>query len=119
MRISDRKINTILKKQIEKTFVQTVVDFKNIKETEKFLRDFFTSSEFEIFAKRIAVGYWLKKKRSYGNIKENLKVSSATIAQISELSKKKGFQLAIKKIEAEEWATKWSEKIKNLGKRKK
>ena len=54
----------------------------------------------------------LKKERSYENIKNNLKVSSATIASVQSMVGKPGFQLALKKIEAEEWASKWEEKIK-------
>ena len=59
----------------------------------------------------MAIAYYLKKGRSYANIKENLKVSSATIASVQEITDTKGVQLAIKKVEAEEWANKWSEKI--------
>ena len=81
---------------------------------EVFLSNFFTEAEIETFAKRLAVAYWLKKGRSYSNIRENLKVSSATIAEISSLLDNPGFSLAIKKIEAEEWANQWADKIKKL-----
>ena len=56
----------------------------------------------------------LKKKRSYENIKNNLKVSSATIATAEKNIDSKGIKLALKKLEAEEWANVWSEKIKKL-----
>ena len=69
--------------------------------------------------KRLATGYWLTKKRSYEVIKENLKVSSATIATIAQDMKSPGWQLAMKKVLAEEWATKWEQKIKDLLKMKK
>lgn len=114
MRVSDRKINDILKKQILETFSQLLVDLKNEKEASIFLADFFNEAEFETYAKRLAVAYWLKKGRSYSNIKENLKVSSATIASIEKLVEKPGFMLAIKKLEAEEWANVWAEKIKKF-----
>lgn len=68
-------------------------------------------------SKRLAVAYWLKKGRSYENIKQNLKVSSATIASVQENFKKGGFQIVLKKLEAEEWANKWSVKIKKFVKR--
>ncbi len=111
MRISGNKLNISFKNQIVKTFAQTLVDFKNMDETHSFLTDFFNDSELETFAKRLSVAYWLKKGRSYENIKTNIKVSSATIATIEKLSKKPGFALAIKKMEAEEWANVWAEKI--------
>lgn len=114
MRISERKVHSSLKNQIAKTFIQAIVDFKNPQEAEIFLADFFTDSEFDTYAKRLAVAYWLKKGRSYTNIRENLKVSSATIASVQNTIDTPGIKLAIKKIEAEEWATQWSEKIKKV-----
>ena len=55
-----------------------------------------------------------RKGRSYENIKQNLKVSSATVASIQSMLDKKGIKLALKKIEAEEWANLWSERIKKF-----
>jgi hypothetical protein len=43
-----------------------------------------------------------------------LKVSSATIAEVSSSMKSPGFARALKKIEAEEWANQWVEKIKKF-----
>jgi len=114
MRTSDRKLNPSFKNQLVKTFAQTLVDLKDPDEINTFLQDFFNDSELETFAKRLAIAYWLKKKRSYNNIKENLKVSSATIATIEKLMEKSGFVLALKKIEAEEWANVWAEKIRRV-----
>lgn len=114
MRTSDRIINPSLRNQIFKTFLQLVVDLKDTKEAEIFLSDFFNDGELETFAKRLAVSYWLKKGRSYANIKENLKVSSGTIAAAQQDLKKPGFQLALKKVEAEEWANQWAERIKKI-----
>lgn len=114
MRTSDQKLSNALKSQIVKTFAQTISDLSNFDEMYKFLNDFFNSSELETFAKRLAVAYWLKKGRSYTNIKQNLKVSSATIASIQNEMGKSGFKLALKKLEAEEWATQWSERIKKI-----
>lgn len=111
MRTSEKKINPSLKKQIESVFAQTVSDLRDIKETDSFLNDFLTDSEYEAFAKRLAIAYWLKKGRSYNNIKDNLKVSSATIATVQSMMDKGGFKLALKKIEAEEWAGQWAERI--------
>ncbi len=114
MRISENKLNISFKNQIIKTFGQTLTDLKNTDEMNKFLVDFFNDSELETFAKRLSIAYYLKKGRSYENIKTNLKVSSATIATIEKLSKKPGFTLAIKKMEAEEWANVWAKKIQKF-----
>ena len=97
MRRSSIKLNPSLKNQITKTFAQAIADFSDYEEVYLFLKDFFTDSELETYSKRLAVAYWLKKKKSYVNIKNDLKVSSATIADVSSHMDKKGFQLAIKK----------------------
>jgi uncharacterized protein YerC len=114
MRTSNRKLNISLRNQVEKTFYQLIADLTNPEEVETFLKDFLNDMELEAFTKRMAVAYWLKKGRSYENIKENLKVSTATIASVQNLMKKPGFKLAIKKIGAEEWANIWTERIKKL-----
>lgn len=116
MRTSSFKLNPVLQSQLTKSLFQVVADLKDESEVEAFLTDFFNQSEFETFVKRLAVAYWLKKGRSYSNIKNNLKVSSATIASVHESLKRPGIVLALKKLEAEEWANVWSEKIKNFTK---
>ena len=107
-------MNGTLKNQIEKTLALVFSDFRNKSEAFEFFKDFLTEKELETLAKRLSVAYWLSKKRSYENIKTNLKVSSATIAKVQIDMKKKGFKNAIKKLDADEWAEKWSEKIKKL-----
>lgn len=114
MRVSDRKLNPSLKSQIIKIFAQTLVDLKDSKEARSFLKDFLTDAEIETFAKRLAIAYWLKRGRSYANIKQNLKVSSATIADVSSTIETQGIRIALEKIEAEEWANQWAKKIKKF-----
>lgn len=117
MRTSGKILNPSLERQIKKTLAQVVVDINSQEEAERFLKDFFTKAELQVFSKRFAIVYWLKKERSYENIKRNLKVSSATIAGMTKLLKKEGIKNAIKKMEAEEWANKWVEKIKRFTKK--
>lgn len=114
MRISNKKVNASLEKQISEMFVQSIADLRDINETKTFLKDFFNATEYEAFMKRLAIAYWLKKGRSYNNIKENLKVSSATVASVQSIIDKPGIKLILKKAEAEEWANKWAEKIKKF-----
>jgi uncharacterized protein YerC len=89
-----------------------VDDLENKKEIEKFLTDFFSEEEFERYIKRLAIAYWLKKGRDEENIKRNLLATSTEIADANKSLKKDGIKLALKKIEAEEWANVWAEKIK-------
>jgi len=114
MKALEKKMNPSLKKQIKDSLAQVITDIRDKEEALRFLEDFFTPSELEIFSKRLGVAYWLKKGRSYANIKSNLKVSSATVAFIHTLMAKPGVKLALKKLEAEEWANKWAERIKSL-----
>ena len=114
MRTSTQKLNPSFKSQLVKTFAQTLVDLEKLNDAETFIKDFFNDAELETFAKRLAITYWLKKGRSYTNIMQNLKVSSATIASAQELMEKPGFKLALKKMEAEEWANVWAQKIRKF-----
>ncbi len=107
-------MNKILKGNLESLFASTVADIKTPEEAQEFVDDFFSPAEKETFVKRLALTYWLKKGRAYSNIKENLKVSSATISSAQALLAKKGVQNALNKIEAEEWASQWSDKIKKF-----
>ena len=119
MRTSNRKINKTLYNELKRVFIQLIADLKTPDEVDMFLKDFFTDVEYETFSKRIAIAYWLKKGRTYDNIKNNLKVSSATVSFIQTMMEKEGFKLALQKIEAEEWATKWADRIqKFIGKKK-
>jgi uncharacterized protein YerC len=114
MQVSKQKVNQILDKQVKMMLWQLVSDIKNPEEAEKIIGGILTDTELAAISKRLAVGYWLTKNRSYEVIRENLKVSSATIATVQQDLKKPGWKVAIAKVEAEEWATKWEEKIKNL-----
>ncbi len=107
-------MNSSLKRQLLKTFAQMLTDLKNPREVEQFLTDFFDDKELETFIKRIAVVYWIKKGRDAENIKRNLAANPKEIALAEKLLKKEGVKLALKKIEAEEWANQWAQKIKKI-----
>ncbi|EKE06344.1 MAG: hypothetical protein ACD_19C00016G0017 [uncultured bacterium] len=105
-----------LQKEIKNTFFQTLEDLKIKKEFEIFFNDFFDRDELETFTKRLAIAYWLKKKRTVENIKTNLKATREDIDFVKSRLQTKGIKLAVKHMEAEEWSNIWSEKIKKLGK---
>ena len=118
MQVSKQQINPNLEKQILRMWYQLTADIKTPEEAEKIFDGLFSKTELITIAKRLGVGYWLSKARSYENIKQNLKVSSATIASVQQDLKKGGWKEAIKKITADEWASVWEEKIKNLFKKR-
>lgn len=114
MRVSKNKVNKYLSNELFKTLHQAIADLKNPEEVEKFLKAFLSGAEHTTLAKRVAVAYWLDKGRSYENINQNIKVSSATIATIKNALKTDGAKLVLQKIKAEEWATVWSGRIQKF-----
>lgn len=116
MQISKKAINKNIEKQLFSIFYQVVSDLRDPEEVKAFFEDVLTETERTALAKRLAIAHYLAKKRSYDNIKEILKVSSATIAAVAEQMGKggQGFSIALQKIRAEEWAESWTKKIKGL-----
>lgn len=117
MQASRTRVNPIIVKQINSLWQQMVADIKTPMEAETIFNDLLSEIEMMAITKRLAVGYYLHKKRSYEVIKNNLKVSSATIATVQQDLKRPGWKLALQKVLADEWSTKWEEKIKKLIKR--
>ncbi len=115
MQVSKRIINKTIEKQIFGIFFQVISDLKNPEEVKIFFEDILGKAELTALSKRLAIAHYLDKGRSYQNIRETLKVSSATIASVDKMIKKSpGFKLALKKIEADQWAEKWAGKIEGL-----
>lgn len=117
MRVSEEKLNQNIKEQIFEILYQAIADLGNAQEVKTFFNDFLSETEQLALAKRLAIVLYLDKDRSYENIKDNLKVSSATIANTYKDIAKPGYQLALQKVKAEQWAENWSRKINNLIKR--
>jgi uncharacterized protein YerC len=114
MQISKKKLNSTIKNQIEKIFFQMISDTNNPQDAGMIFSDFLTETEKQVITKRLAVAIYLDKGRSYQNIKDALKVSSATIASVNEKMGDPGIQLALRKIKAEQWSDDWSAKISSL-----
>lgn len=105
-------MNPTLKKTITQTFTQLLADLKTEKEIETFLKDFFSEKEYETYIKRLAIAYWLKKGRDKDNIQNNLEATEKEILEIEDKLALPGMKLALKYLEAEEWANVWAERIK-------
>jgi|GEM_PF-403668 len=119
MRKSKKTLAKGVEAQILNTLYQLVADLKTPKEAKLFLGEILTPTELIIFAKRLATACYLADGTTYQKIKEILGLSSATIAGIEQnLKKSAGFALALKKIEAERWASAWAQKIERLFKKK-
>lgn len=116
MQISKMKLNPTIEKEIKDMLAQVVADLKDPSDATIFLRDFLTSTESLVLAKRLAILLYLEKGKSYNQIKRDLKVSSATIASIQTMleQRSEGFMLALQHMKAEEFAEEWSKRISNL-----
>lgn len=114
MQVSKQKLNKTIEKQIYNIMYQLIADVKSPDEAKIVFADLFSETERQVVAKRIAIALFLDKGRSYENIKNTLKVSSATIASVQESMGNPGMQMAINKVKAEEWAGAWAGKISSL-----
>lgn len=103
-----------LQREVKNTFFQTLEDIKTKKNFEIFYSDFLDEKELETFTKRLAIAYWLHKKRDHKNIKINLQATVSEIKLVEKKLNSKGYKLALKLITADDWANVWSEKIKKL-----
>jgi TrpR-related protein YerC/YecD len=115
MRLSKKKITPKVEKEIQRLFYQVVADIHSPKEAAIFFNNVLTKTELEALTKRLAVAHYLEKGSSYEKIKETLKVSSATVATIAEqIQRGEGYQIAFKKVSADEWAEKWAKKLSQM-----
>ncbi len=111
MQISSRKLNKTLENQIRQMLIEVLCEVDSPKTMEEILNDLLTETERVAMMKRLGIAVYLDKGRSYEDVKNNLKVSSATIATVAENLGQPGIVEVIKRIKAEEWATGWTEKI--------
>ncbi|MBN1263752.1 MAG: hypothetical protein JW991_05360 [Candidatus Pacebacteria bacterium] len=115
MQVSKKRIKKSFEEKAYQFLYQTIADIKNAREAEVFLKDLLTKTEHLAVIKRLSAAYLLKKGKNYREIKDSLKISSATISTIAEqLENGRGYQIALDKIQADEWAEKWSQKIKRM-----
>lgn len=114
MQVSKKNVNRQVEKRIFKSLYQVLADLKKPEEVKKFLDDVLSKTEKTVLAKRLGIAWYLNKNKSYDVIRQDLKVSSATIATVQGWLEKggEGLMLAIKTIEADEWAGEMAEKVK-------
>lgn len=111
MRSSSQKINLALYRQLRQLFFQLLADLKDSAEIETFLTVFLSKQEMMVLIKRLGIAYYLDKNHRYTEIKKKLQVSSATISEVAHQVVQPGYQVALKKIRADEWAERWAGKL--------
>lgn len=111
MKKSSQKMNSKIEAQVYKILYQVLADSKSEIDTEFILKSLMSENEISAIAKRLAIAVFLDKRQSYEHIKDVLKVSTATIASVSENMDKRGMQMAIQRVKADEWAGTWSVRL--------
>ena len=113
MQVSKKDINKKIEAKIFKSLYQVLADLKQRKDVEMFLEDTLSETEKTVLAKRLGIACYLNNNKSYERIRQDLRVSSATIANVQKWMESggEGLQLALKTIEADEWAGQMANKI--------
>jgi len=113
MQVSKKDVNKQIEKRIFKSLYQVLADLKKPSQIEKLLLDLLSETERTVIVKRLAIADYLNRGKSYEQIRKDLKVSSATIASIQKWLEQggEGLELALRAIEAEEWAEDMAGKI--------
>ena len=111
MQLSSNPLNKNIEKQLSEMFYGILAELKTPEEIKMVIGDILTESELTSVIKRLGIAVYLDKGRSYEDVKNNIKVSSATIASVAEGLGNPGWQEMIKRIKAEEWATDWTDRI--------
>lgn len=113
MQVSKKDVSFKIEKKIFRSLYQVLADLKRPDDVEKFLADVLSETERTVLAKRLGIAYYLNKNKSYEVIRQELKVSSATIANVQKWMESggEGLNLALKAIEADEWAGEMAGKI--------
>ena len=114
MRLSKQKLNQKVKANITASLYQVIADVSNKKEARIFCQHLLSAAEETAIAKRLAVLWALKNGASYSSIRHQFQVSPATIANLQGDLSKPGVKRILKKIEVDQWASRWEKKIKNL-----
>lgn len=109
-----REAKPALETQHINMLAQLLADVRSREEALQLLDGFFTPKEKIALTNRLAIAYYLSKGRTSVNIRQNLKATLKEINEVKKALKTKGLALAVKKIEAEEFAAKWSERIRKI-----
>lgn len=99
-KVSRRFLDKELEERIFEVFLKTIVDIKNTAEAKNFIEDLLSPTEKIMLVKRLAIAVLLTKGNTYEHIDHTLKVSRATIMNVSLWLKhgKSGYRRAVEKI---------------------
>ena len=111
MQLSNNPLNKNIEKQLSEMMYGILAELGDPEEIKMVFADMLTEGERMAILKRLGIAVYLDKGRSYEDVKNNIKVSSATIASVAVDLGNPGWQEMIKRIKAEEWASTWTSRI--------
>jgi TrpR-related protein YerC/YecD len=119
MQVSKSDVTKEVEEKIFHALYQVLSDMRKPETIQRFFTDILSGTERTVLAKRLAIATYLKKNKSYGTIKRELRVSSATIATVQKWMEQggEGLNQAIDTLAADEWAGALAEKISTSVKR--
>ena len=85
MQVSKKVLDQKTQEQLQMLLFAFVKEISESDDSEILLHGFFTPTELTVFSKRLAIAVYLVNGHSYNEIKEELKVSSATVASVSSM----------------------------------
>ncbi len=114
MRLSSKKLTSKIRREILVCLYQLIADLNSEKEAANFCQQLLSPAEQIALAKRLAILWALKKGQKYSQIRSQFHISPATIAKLQAELNRPGVLEILRHLEAEEWATRWEKKIKNI-----
>lgn len=104
MQLSSQSVSDTQTQQMFDQLHTLLADITKPEDMQIILAGLLTETEHTVFAKRLAIAQMLHQEKSYKDIRAALKVSSATISSVNDLTNKPGLKLALKYIKADQWA---------------
>ena len=111
MQVSKQTINPKVSQDLNLAFIQLITDLRSNEDVRIVLDVLLSETERIAITKRLGIAVFLDKGWSYDKIKQNLKVSSATIASIQERMGSPGLKAAVEKIQVNIMADSLAEKL--------
>lgn len=102
MHTSPQTLSTTQEHRLFAQLVTLLTDITAPDTMKEFLQLFFTDTEQSVFSKRLAILFLLDQGKSYEEISQELKVSSATISTIAALKEQPIMQKILKLIKRDQ-----------------
>lgn len=114
MQISKKTLSPKLAKQLHLTLCQLFVDVSTPEEADLIIKTLLSETERVAVMKRVGIAMLLQEHKPYEYIKDQVKVSSATIATVQSQMSQRGMKTVLEKIHVTLLADQWTSRISSL-----